>query len=114
MSDSDRINRLEGEIERLEDQLKELRNQLANAELDRWRGRLDDLEVQARLGAMEADDKVSPLVEQARNRWLDAKAGLGDAVARAADVSSTLRDGLEQAYSDVRDAIVEARSGAKR
>ena len=110
----DRVTRLEDEIARMEDELQRLRGQLALAELDHWRGRIDDLEVQARLLVMEADDRVAPLLEQVRNRWLDAKEKVGGSAGTASEVIDTLRDGLEQAVSDLRGAMLAARSAASR
>jgi len=110
----DRVRRLEDEIERLEDELEELRGQLVLAELERWRGRIDDLEIQARLLVMETDDRIAPLLEQVRNRWLDAKERLSSSSGTAGEVVETLRDGVEQALSDLRGAMLAAREVASR
>ena len=112
--DDDRVTRLEDEISRMEDELQRLRGQLAVAELDHWRGRIDDLEVQARLMVMETDDRVAPLLEQVRNRWLDAKEKLTESAGTATEVIDTLREGLEQAVSDLRGAMLAARAAATR
>ena len=114
MDDTERVTRLEDEIGRLETELDRLRGQLALAELDHWRGRIDDLEVQARLMVMEADDRVAPLIEQVRNRWLEAKDKVTASASTAGEVIETLRDGMEQAVSDLRGAILAARSAATR
>ena len=114
MDDTERVTRLEDEIGRLETELDRLRGQLALAELDHWRGRIDDLEVQARLMVMEADDRVAPLLEQVRNRWLEAKDKVTASASTAGEVIETLRDGMEQAVSDLRGAILAARSAATR
>lgn len=113
MSDTDRMAALEDQVEKLEAQLKEVRGELARAELDQWRGRVDSLEVQARLAAMEADDRVAPLMEQLRNRWLDAREEFEKAVSTASAVSESVRNGLEKAIDDLRSGIVDAASSAK-
>ena len=51
MSEQERIGGLEQQIEELKSQLADVRQRLINAEFDQWRGRIDDLEVQARLGS---------------------------------------------------------------
>ena len=58
----------------LEAELDDLRRRLAETELDDWKARIDQLEVQAHLGQMDADDQLQPLVDQMRNRLLDARA----------------------------------------
>ena len=108
------IQRLEARIAKLEAQETKLRGQLAQAELAQWEGRIDDLEVQLHLGALEAHDRLAPLVETLRNRWLDAQSELGGGASAAADVVDTLRTGLEQAMKDVRRAVLDAAKVATR
>lgn len=113
MTDNDRIAKLEKQIARLESKQSELYDQLAEARLDQWRGRLEDLEVQVRLGAMDTNDRVNALVQKGRERWDDAKAQLTNATAAAGDVAETVRDGLESALDDIRKAILDAKAKAK-
>ena len=65
---------LEARVHALEAQLDDLRRRLAETELDDWKARIDQLEVQAHLAKMDADDELEPLLEQMRNRLLDARA----------------------------------------
>lgn len=109
MADDDRIAELESRIAELQDQQADLRAQLAKAQLDQWQGRIEDLEVQVHLGAMETNDRLAPLIEQLRNRWLDAQAQVEGATSTAGDVLDQLRKGLEQAMADIRTALLEAR-----
>lgn len=113
MDDNDRIAGLEAQLQDLETQLGEVRRQLAQAELDQWRGRIDDLEVQAHLGSLEARDQIDPLIENLRNAWLEARSKLSSQTTTASDVVGTLRDGLEQAMGEIREAVAAARSRAK-
>ena len=106
------ISVLEGRIEELEAQQAALRRQLAQAEMDQWEGRIDDLEVQLHLGARELADRVGPLVETLRNRWLDAKEQAVLNSSAASDAVDALRAGLEQAMKDIRTAILEAKKVA--
>lgn len=109
MNSSDRIADLEGQINELKEQLSEVRRQLASAELDQWRGRIDDLEVQAHLGSLEARDQLAPIVERLRNAWLDAKEKVASNSGTASEVLQALRDGMEQTMQQIRDTVTEAR-----
>ena len=105
---------MEAQIERLEQREAELRTQVAAAQLDQWYARIEDLEVQAHLGAMETSDKVKDLLDQTRSRWQDAKAQMTKPTEVAGDVLDSVRKGLEDLFSDVRKAIVDARDKARR
>jgi predicted nucleic acid-binding Zn-ribbon protein len=110
MGEKDRIEGLEQQVERLQQELSDVRRQLASAELDVWRGRIDDLELQARLGSMSVQDRLLPVVEELRNTWLDARAKVADGAGTASEVGERLRKGLEQAMDDVRAAVGDARN----
>lgn len=110
MTSEDRIAILESEIRELRVQQAELRKQLAEAQLDQWRGRVEELEVQMHLGAMEANDKATALMDQLRDRWTDARRQLEQSIATASSVAETVRTGLEKAVDDVRKALLESRS----
>ena len=45
MATEDRIKKLEAQIDELRAKQAELNKQLAQAEIDRWQGRIEDLEV---------------------------------------------------------------------
>lgn len=111
---ADDISRLEARIDELEQQQAALRRQLAQAQIDQWEGRIDDLEVQAHLGTRELADRIDPLVESLRNRWLDAREQMTQSTDTAGDVFSTLRSGLEQAMTDLRTALADARRAASQ
>lgn len=112
MADDDRITQLEERIAALSREQADLRTQLARAQLDQWQGRIEDLEVQMRLGAMETSERLAPLVEQLRDRWLDARSQLDGATSTATEVVDSLRQGLEQAMRDIREAVLTARDQA--
>ena len=113
MADKDQIVELERRIEELQQQQGDLRRQLAEARSDQWQARIDDLDVQAHLGAMEASDRLQPLLEKLRNRWLDARKSFESSTSVASDVIDQLRDGFEQAGRDIRDAINNIRETAR-
>jgi len=104
MSDQD----LEGRVHALETQLDDLRRRLAESELDDWKARIDQLEVQAHLGEMEAEEQLEPLIEQMRNRLLDARAQFDKAGTVAGDALGTLTDGVRSAAKDLGDALAAA------
>jgi chromosome segregation ATPase len=104
MTDQD----LEGRVHALESQLDDLRRQLAETELDDWKARIDQLEVQTHLAQMEADDQLQPLLEQMRNRWLDAKSQFDKAGSAAGGAVSTITDGVRNAAKDLGEALAEA------
>ncbi len=114
MSENQRIVELERRLEELQGQHDELRRQLAEARSDQWQARIDDLDLQAHLGAMDAQDTLDPLVEQLRNAWLDARQRFDSRASTASEVIDQLRDGFEQAGRDIRDALSEARASVKQ
>jgi hypothetical protein len=85
-----------------------MRRRLAETELDDWKARIDQLEVQAHLAKMDADDELDPLLEQMRNRLLDARAQFDKAGSAAGDALSTVTDGVRSAAKDLGDALAEA------
>jgi hypothetical protein len=110
MSNDDRIAKLEAEIDKLKRQQTDLRKKLAEAQLDQWQGRVEDLELQMHLGAMEASDKVTSLMDQLRGRWADSRRQFEDSIKTASSVAETVRNGLESAFGDLRKALLESKN----
>ncbi len=110
MSTEERIARLEGQIEELRARQAELHNQLAQAQLDQWQGRVEDLEVQLHLASMDANDRAAALMQQVRGRWTDVRRQLDDATVTVSSIGGTLREGLEKAVRDLRQAILESKN----
>ncbi len=110
MSDHDATDAdgLEARVHALESELDALRRRLAETELDDWKARIDQLEVQAHLAQMDADDEIQPLVDQMRNRWLDAKAQFDKAGSAAGGAIGTVGDGVRSAAKDLGEALAEA------
>jgi len=109
MTTEERIAKLEAQIGKLQTKQAELHKQLARAQLDQWQGRIEDLEVQMHLGAMETNDKLTALMDQLRSRWADARRQFEDAASTASSVADTVRAGLENAFKDVRKALLDSR-----
>ena len=105
---AERIARLEAHLAELQGELSETRRQLADAQLDQWKGRIDEIEVQMHLGRLDAEQQVEPVLEQLRNWWLDAREQLTHASASASsaatDAFSSLRQGVDKAMDQLRDS----------
>ena len=108
MTSEERIARLEAQIDKLQTRQTELFHQLAQAQRDQWQGRIEDLEVQVRLGASEANDKANALMDELRSRWSEGRVQFDDAASTASSVGEALRSGLENAVRDVRKALLES------
>lgn len=76
MNNTDRIAHLEARIKALRDEQSQLLREQTKVEVDKWHGRINDLEVQMHLGAMEVDEKLAPLIEKMRHAWEEAKSVL--------------------------------------
>jgi chromosome segregation ATPase len=110
MTTEERIAKLEAEIGKLQARQAALQQQLAKAELDQWQARVEDLEVQLHLGAMDASDRLTALMDQLRDRWADGRRQFENSIATASSVADTVRSGLENAFSDLRKALLESKS----
>jgi predicted nucleic acid-binding Zn-ribbon protein len=107
MTTEDRIKNLETQIEALQTEQAGLNKQLAQAEIDRWQERIDDLEVQMHLGAMETNERVRGLVDQLEHRWGAAKAQLQSTSSAASEGAEAIRASLQKAFSEIRQAVLE-------
>lgn len=110
MTTEDRIAKLEGQIRELQAQQADLHKQMARAQIDQWQGRIEDLEVQMHLGAMEASDKLTALMDRLRRNWTDARRQFEESISTASSVRETVRTGLENAVNDLRKALLESRN----
>src|SRR6185437_229943 len=110
MTTEDRMTALEHQINELQTRQADLRRQLAQAQLDQWRGRIEDMELQIHLAAMEASDKLTTLRGQLRDKWTDARRRYEESVATASGVADTVRTGLEKAFEDLRAALLESKA----
>ena len=67
MTNKERIAQLEEQLSTLRREQAELLRQQAQFEVDVWHGRAEDLELKAHLGAMEAEEKLEPLMDKLRD-----------------------------------------------
>lgn len=109
MNSDDRIAALEAKIDKLEKKHDDVSRQLAGAKREQWQGRVDELELQTHLSAMEADDRVQAGMDQLRTKWDEARAQLVEASSTAEDIKDTLWSGVENAARDVRHALMESK-----
>lgn len=110
MTTEERIAELETQIEKLQAKHAKLHKELTKAQVDLWQGRIEDLEVQMHLGAMETTDKLTALMDQLRSKWADARRQFEDAASTASSVADTVRTGLENAVNEVRKALLESKN----
>ncbi len=110
MTTEERIAKLESRLGKLQAKQADLQKQLAKAQLDQWQGRIEDLEIQLHLGAMDASDKLTALMDQLRDRWADGRRQFENSIATASSVADTVRNGLENAFSDLRKALLESKN----
>ena len=109
MTNEERIGKLEAQLEKLHARQADLQKLLSKAQIDQWRGRIEDLEVQMHLGSMDTSDKLKALMNQLRSRWGEARAQLEDATSTASSVADTIRTGMENAFNEVRKALLESK-----
>ena len=109
MTDDDRIKKLQAQIDVLQAKQAELNKQLVQAEIDRWQGRIDDIEVQLHLGAMETNERLRELLDQLRHRWAESKAQLEGTTSAAGEGLDQVRNSLQTAYKDIRQALLDTK-----
>lgn len=106
----DRIKALEAQIEKLRARQTKLNTQLAQAEVDRWHGRIEDLELQIHLGSMETNEKLKVLLDQLHRRWAEATAQLESTTSAATEGADAVFGSLKTAYKDIRGAMLETKN----
>jgi TolA-binding protein len=110
MTSEERIAQLEAQIDDLRGQLAELHKQMTKSQIDQWQGRIEDLEVQMHLGAMDTSDRLNTLMRGLRAKWVDARRQFEDRTSTATGVAETMRTGLENAFAEVRKALLETKN----
>ena len=110
MDNDNRIARLEQQIDELSSKHDVLHHQLAQAQRDQWQSRIEDLEVQFHLGAMEANDRANSLLEDLRRKWAEVRVQVDGASSTASGVGETMRNGLEKAVRDLRQALLDSKA----
>jgi hypothetical protein len=62
------------------------------------------------LGAMQASDKLTALMGQLRAKWADTRRQIEESITTVSSVADTVRTGLENAFGDLREALLESRN----
>ena len=109
MTTDERIAKLEAQIEQLQDAQATATRELAATRIEQWQARIDDLEVQLHLGGLEAKDRLTGLSEELQTRWSQVRQQVGSASSTTAGVADTLRAGIEGAYHELRNALLESK-----
>jgi len=105
---SDNTADLEARIEQLEDQVTKLRQELLQSQLDEWKSRIDQLDVQMHLGSMNLRDELSPVLERLRNGYLEARAQLDQTQSTVGEALGSLLDAAKAAVKDLSKGWDEA------
>lgn len=110
MTTEERITALEKQIAELKHKQSDLHEKLTKAQVEQWQARIDDLQVQVHLGAMETNEHLATLIEQLRSKWAAARSQKEGASAAATEAGDTLRVGLEKAYGEIRSALLATKN----
>lgn len=114
MTTDERITDLEKHLHLLQETQARLIRQLAAARIDQWQARIDDLELQVHLGAMDGNERLAQRTEQLRNAWDRTRFQVESASSTAASAAETLWTGLEAAYRDVREVLLDPANKVSR
>ena len=106
---TDVVEQLKARIDQLEEQQESLRKRLAEVQLDQWQGRIDDLDVQAHLGASELRDRLEPIVKRAQDELATVREQMAAGTETASQATTAVRTGVEQAFDDLRTALRQAK-----
>lgn len=109
MTTEERIANLEAQIDTLHADQASVSRQLVQARIEQWQARIDDLEVQIHLGTVEAKDKMAALSEELQKRWSAARRQMEEASTTTSGVADTLKSGIEGAYTELRNALLESK-----
>ncbi len=109
MTTNERIVNLEARLDKLSNDHAAVTKQLVQAHVDQWQARIDNLELQVHLGTRQASDRVETLASTLQTRWSHARHQMQDASITTSAVGETLHAGLEKAYKDLRDALLDSR-----
>jgi len=99
----------ERQVDDLSRQVKELTTFMVDGQLDQWKSRIDDLELQMALGRMELKEEAGPKIDELKTKLDEARAELTAAGDKATEVWATLSAGLRSAFAELKDAFVETK-----
>lgn len=114
MTTDQRVTILESRLADLRISEADLRSQIRQARLDHWQGRIDDLELQVRLGAVEGSDRLDQARTTLTTTWGKARAEMLETSSDAAHAAQAVQASLHGAYDDVRAALIDAKNAVSR
>lgn len=103
-----RIEELERQVEALTDRVESLTEAVADAAVENWQTRIEQLQLQAALGRMEVRDEITPVMERLRNAFEAARSELTEVPAVVGEAAEELRPALrrfEKAFDEARRAL---------
>ncbi len=103
----------ERQVDHLSRQVADLTTFMADSQLDQWRARVDDLELQMALGRMELKEEATPKVEELRLKLDEAKDELAKAGDKASEVWTVISGGLRSAFAELKGAFEETKETVK-
>lgn len=110
MTSEKRIDAIEEHLRTLQSDQADLDQQFKQAHRDQWKVRIEDLQAQVKGATTSSTDRLKKANESLRGAWEHSCAQVDDASATASAVAETMRGGLNGAYTEVRDALAEART----
>ena len=105
---SDEITALREEISQLNRKVTRLTEMVAESSLDSWRGRIEQLKVQAHLGQMELRDEAESQLERVDDTWMTARHSLDDLGGKVGEAWDELVENLRPALANIRNAFQQA------
>lgn len=108
MAEEPTVEDLKQQVQELRQEVADLNRRLLEDQVEAWRSRIDELDVQLHLAEMDARDEVAPLIDQLNDQWARARSQLDQWSDSAGDAVHTLRDGVQGALDDLRASLRQA------
>lgn len=103
VTDTDRLTELEARIDRLTEKVDRLAEAATDSQAREWEARLQNLQLQAALGRMDARDELEPLIARLRKAYDTAKtqlSELSDPLGEGAAAYREAREKAEKAFEE--------------
>lgn len=114
MTTDQRVTALEAHLDALHSTQAHLRRELRQTRVDHWQDRIDDIDLQVRLGASDGSERLTQATTKLHATWDQARAELLGASSDAAAAAETLRGRLHAAYTDVRRSLIDTKNTITR
>ncbi|KAA0234996.1 MAG: hypothetical protein JJLCMIEE_01258 [Acidimicrobiales bacterium] len=107
-TERDSIAELKAEVGELRERMAELNKKVLDAQLEAWRSRFDELDLQTHLGGMDLRDKVQPILDQLNDQWAKARAQLDEMGSGAGEAAKAINDAVQSAVDEFRAGFKKA------